>query len=195
MWNTVFLTNLDNFDQQSCFIDFPRRGGDCPLCNKTTANIRRHVQDVHMTGEFPCPFCGKIFGSKNKQGSHTSRFCSKLFRVGAENITLPTSAGPSSSATAGPPPSSSSTAVSATSPRTPATSVIVLPQRLFSTVAASTASVQLDNIVKKWYLYGLVNFLSWNIILFICKKYNNMNSDFVLDCRFLQEWTWNLSFL
>lgn len=142
-------SQVDNTQQMASSKDFPRRGGDCPLCNKTTANIRRHVQDVHMTGEFPCPFCGKIFGSKNKQGSHTSRFCSKLFRVGAENITLPTSAGPSSSATAGPPPSSSSTAVSATSPRTPATSVIVLPQRLFSTVAASTASVQLDNIVKK----------------------------------------------
>lgn len=132
---------VDNSQPMASSKEFPRRGGDCPICHKTTANVRRHVQDVHMRGEFPCPFCGKVFGSKNKQGSHTSRFCSKLFKVGVANSALPATAGSLSSVTAA--------AATGTSPRAPATSVIVLPQKMFSAMAVSTASVQLDSINRK----------------------------------------------
>ena len=121
----------------SCFIDFPRRGGDCPICHKNTANIRRHVQDVHMTGVFPCPFCGKVFGSKNKQGSHTSRFCSKVFK----DTALLGSVGTSTS-------NASATVTIAATAATPGTSVIVLPQKLFST-AGTSGSLHFDSNVKK----------------------------------------------
>jgi len=121
---------LDN-SQQMASKDFPRRGGDCPICHKNTANIRRHVQDVHMTGVFPCPFCGKVFGSKNKQGSHTSRFCSKVFK----DTTLLGTVGTSTS-------SASATVSISEAMAPPATSVIVLPQKLFSSSGASGTNVK-----------------------------------------------------
>ena len=51
-------------------------GGMCPICTKTiVTNLRRHVEDIHCSGEFPCRHCGKIFSSKNKLGSHVSQTC------------------------------------------------------------------------------------------------------------------------
>lgn len=133
----------DNTQTMASSKEFPRRGGDCPICHKTTANVRRHVQDVHMKGEFPCPYCGKIFGSKNKQGSHTSRFCSKLFKVGVASASLPSTAGTSSNVVVPTVPASTIT-------RAPATSVIVLPQNMFSVMASSPApSVQLESLNRK----------------------------------------------
>jgi len=96
-----------------------------------------------MKGEFPCPYCGKIFGSKNKQGSHTSRFCSKLFKVGVASASLPSTAGTSSNVVVPTVPASTIT-------RAPATSVIVLPQNMFSVMASSPApSVQLESLNRK----------------------------------------------
>jgi len=51
-------------------------GGVCPLCSKTiVTNLKRHMEDIHFPGEFPCPHCGKVFSSKNKLASHVAQTC------------------------------------------------------------------------------------------------------------------------
>jgi len=51
-------------------------GGVCPVCSKSiVTNLKRHMEDIHYPGEFPCPHCGKIFSSKNKLASHVSQTC------------------------------------------------------------------------------------------------------------------------
>jgi len=60
--------------------DSPGKGTDCPLCGKqfpTNGPMRRHFEDIHQPGEYPCPGegCGKVFTSKNKMSSHRSRNC------------------------------------------------------------------------------------------------------------------------
>jgi len=51
-------------------------GGVCPVCSKSiVTNLKRHMEDIHFPGEFPCPHCGKIFSSKNKLASHVSQTC------------------------------------------------------------------------------------------------------------------------
>jgi len=60
--------------------DSPGKGTDCPLCGKQFPNngpMRRHFEDIHQPGEYPCPGegCGKVFTSKNKMSSHRSRNC------------------------------------------------------------------------------------------------------------------------
>jgi len=51
-------------------------GGVCPVCSKTiVTNLKRHMEDIHCPGEFPCPHCGKVFSSKNKLASHVSQTC------------------------------------------------------------------------------------------------------------------------
>jgi len=49
--------------------------GSCPWCEKYFANLKVHVEDVHVPSEVPCPLCGKIFQSKNKMFSHKYRSC------------------------------------------------------------------------------------------------------------------------
>ena len=39
--------------------------------------MRRHFEDVHQPGEYPCKVCGKVFSSYNKVTSHYSRVCRK----------------------------------------------------------------------------------------------------------------------
>ena len=72
----------------------PGTGTSCPLCGKQfpkNGPMRRHFEDIHQPGEYPCPGegCGKvrfqyfskltnfmqIFTSKNKMSSHRSRNC------------------------------------------------------------------------------------------------------------------------
>jgi len=51
-------------------------GGVCPICSKTIiTNLKRHMEDIHCPGEFPCPHCGKVYSSKNKLASHVSQTC------------------------------------------------------------------------------------------------------------------------
>jgi len=53
-------------------------GKVCPICFKEfpkNGPMRRHFEDIHQTGEFPCPGCQKMFTSKNKMSSHFSRHC------------------------------------------------------------------------------------------------------------------------
>jgi len=58
----------------------PGTGTTCPLCGKQfpkNGPMRRHFEDIHQPGEYPCPGegCGKVFTSKNKMSSHRSRNC------------------------------------------------------------------------------------------------------------------------
>jgi len=58
----------------------PGDGKECPVCKKQfTSNgpMRRHFEDIHQPGEFPCKGCGKVFSSKNKVSSHYSRNCKR----------------------------------------------------------------------------------------------------------------------
>jgi len=53
-------------------------GKICRLCDKQFPNnpsMKRHFEDIHQPGEFPCKGCGKIFTSMNKVSSHYSRNC------------------------------------------------------------------------------------------------------------------------
>jgi len=56
----------------------PGDGNNCPVCSKefkTNGPMRRHFEDIHQPGEFPCKGCGRVFTSKNKVSSHFSRNC------------------------------------------------------------------------------------------------------------------------
>ena len=56
----------------------PGDGLSCPLCQKefkANGPMRRHFEDIHQPGEFPCRGCNKVFSSKNKMSSHYSRNC------------------------------------------------------------------------------------------------------------------------
>ena len=56
----------------------PGDGKDCPICDKNFTNnisMRRHFEDIHCPGEYPCRGCGRVFTSKNKVSSHYSRNC------------------------------------------------------------------------------------------------------------------------
>ena len=56
----------------------PGEGKVCPLCSKEfpkNGPMRRHFEDIHQPGEFPCSGCQKMFTSKNKMSSHYSRHC------------------------------------------------------------------------------------------------------------------------
>jgi len=58
----------------------PGNGTVCPLCSKEfpkNGPMRRHFEDIHQPGEFPCAGCGKVFSSKNKMSSHYSRNCKR----------------------------------------------------------------------------------------------------------------------
>ena len=57
--------------------NFPTSGGGvCPLCSKSiSTNLRRHFEDIHLRGEYPCVHCGKVFASKNKLYSHVYQTC------------------------------------------------------------------------------------------------------------------------
>lgn len=58
----------------------PGSGRDCPLCQKefpANGPMRRHFEDIHQPGEYPCKGCGKVFTSKNKVSSHYSRNCKR----------------------------------------------------------------------------------------------------------------------
>jgi len=58
----------------------PGDGKECPVCKKqflSNGPMRRHFEDIHQPGEFPCKGCGKIFTSKNKVSSHYSRNCKR----------------------------------------------------------------------------------------------------------------------
>jgi len=51
-------------------------GVECPECHKVVGALKRHLEDMHSPpGHFPCPGCKKVFTSRNKQSSHTSRNC------------------------------------------------------------------------------------------------------------------------
>ena len=55
-------------------------GNICRLCSKEFLNngaMRRHFEDIHCPGEYPCKGCGKMFTSKNKVSSHYSRNCKR----------------------------------------------------------------------------------------------------------------------
>merc|ERR1712226_317448 len=57
----------------------PGPGSVCRLCNKQFPRhgpMRRHFEDIHQSGHFPCPGegCGKVFSSKNKMSSHRSKY-------------------------------------------------------------------------------------------------------------------------
>jgi len=56
----------------------PGNGLTCPLCQKefqSNGPMRRHFEDIHQPGEYPCRGCNKVFSSKNKMSSHYSRNC------------------------------------------------------------------------------------------------------------------------
>jgi len=58
----------------------PGSGRECPLCQKefpANGPMRRHFEDIHQPGEYPCKGCGKVFTSKNKVSSHYSRNCKR----------------------------------------------------------------------------------------------------------------------
>jgi len=58
----------------------PGSGRECPLCQKefpANGPMRRHFEDIHQPGEYPCRGCGKVFTSKNKVSSHYSRNCKR----------------------------------------------------------------------------------------------------------------------
>jgi len=60
-------------------------GNSCPICTKefkSNGPMRRHFEDIHMPGEFPCPGCQRIFTSKNKVSSHYSRNCKRRETIG-----------------------------------------------------------------------------------------------------------------
>ena len=53
-------------------------GKICRLCSKefpSNGPMRRHFEDIHQPGEYPCKGCGKMFTSNNKMSSHYSRHC------------------------------------------------------------------------------------------------------------------------
>lgn len=55
-------------------------GKICRLCFKefpSNGPMRRHFEDIHNPGEYPCKGCQKIFTSKNKVSSHYSRNCKR----------------------------------------------------------------------------------------------------------------------
>ena len=55
-------------------------GKICRLCSKEflrNGPMRRHFEDIHNPGVYPCPGCQKIFTSKNKVSSHYSRNCKR----------------------------------------------------------------------------------------------------------------------
>jgi len=62
---------LDN-SQQMASKGFPTGEGECPICFKRTAKIRRHMEDVHFPNPTPCTVCDKIFTSVNKMRAHRS---------------------------------------------------------------------------------------------------------------------------
>merc|ERR1712129_159395 len=77
----------------------PGEGKVCPLCSKEflkNGPMRRHFEDIHQPGEFPCSGCQKMFTSKNKMSSHYSRYCNsngprkrrKLSDVKLESIAI-----------------------------------------------------------------------------------------------------------
>ena len=60
--------------------DSPGDGTTCPLCQKeftSNAPMKRHFEDIHQPGEYPCKGCNKVFSSKNKVSSHYSRNCKR----------------------------------------------------------------------------------------------------------------------
>ena len=55
-------------------------GNICRLCSKefpSNGPMRRHFEDIHNPGVYPCKGCQKIFTSKNKVSSHYSRNCKR----------------------------------------------------------------------------------------------------------------------
>jgi len=63
--------------------EVPGDGKVCRLCEKQFPNnpsMKRHFEDIHQPGEFPCKGCGKIFTSMNKVSSHYSRNCKERER-------------------------------------------------------------------------------------------------------------------
>ena len=55
-------------------------GKICRICYKEfpgNGPMRRHFEDLHNPGEYPCKGCQKIFTSKNKVSSHYSRNCKR----------------------------------------------------------------------------------------------------------------------
>merc|ERR1719391_611548 len=60
--------------------EVPGLGKVCRVCGKgysDAISMRRHFEDVHQPGEYPCKVCGKVFSSYNKVTSHYSRVCRK----------------------------------------------------------------------------------------------------------------------
>ena len=58
----------------------PGTGHICRLCSKEfpgNGAMRRHFEDIHDPGEYPCKGCGKMFTSRNKVSSHYSRNCKR----------------------------------------------------------------------------------------------------------------------
>jgi len=57
--------------------DTLKGSGVCPVCAKTVSarNLKRHMEDIHCPGVFPCPHCGKVFSSRNKLSSHVTQTC------------------------------------------------------------------------------------------------------------------------
>ena len=65
----------------------------CKECGKefaSEAGKDRHIEDIHQSGNFPCPgdkeICGKVFSSRNKMSSHYSRHCNPNNPAGAQAI-------------------------------------------------------------------------------------------------------------
>jgi len=53
-------------------------GTTCPVCSKKFSQngpMKRHFEDIHKPGNYPCQGCKKVFTSKNKMSSHYSRHC------------------------------------------------------------------------------------------------------------------------
>jgi len=48
---------------------------ECHLCHKKVKLLKSHIEDMHFPVPMPCPYCGKMFGSRNKMHSHKSRGC------------------------------------------------------------------------------------------------------------------------
>ena len=60
-------------------VDCSLSGYACPYCEKiylTKSRVKRHILDVHETGEYPCPDCNKMFTSQRRLKDHSrSQYC------------------------------------------------------------------------------------------------------------------------
>ena len=79
----IFRRNSVSITGRPVLVELQNQPGDgkiCRLCTKefrSNCSMKRHFEDIHNPGEYPCKGCRKIFTSKNKLSSHYSRNCKR----------------------------------------------------------------------------------------------------------------------